>query len=298
MPFRSLLFALVLITPAFAQEPADEKPLPDIPTLMRQVEIHQRDADELRKRYTYRVLSIQRELDGKGNPKKTETEEREVLFLEGVQVTRLLKKDGKELSPKDQQKEEERIQKAVARAKERKAKADAKEKDTDANGRDIITVSRILELGQFSNPRRILLDGRPTIVADYTGDPKAKTRNRGEEVIKDLIGTAYIDEQDQVLRRGEGRFAHSFKIGGGLVASIREGSSFRFENTHVNSEIWLPRHVEGHGSIRVLLFMGFNGDVSADFSGYRRFQATTTILPEVSKVPDDQAPATTPQPEQ
>ncbi|WP_263408392.1 hypothetical protein [Terriglobus tenax] len=289
MRLRPHLSALLLAAPLLAQQPADEKPLPDIPTLMRQVEAHQRAADELRKRYTYRVLATQRELDGKGNAKKTETEEREVLFLEGVQVTRLLKKDGKELTDKERRKEEERVQKAVDKAKERKAKADAKDKDTDANGRDMITVSRILELGQFSNPRRILMDGRPTIVADYTGDPKAKTHNRGEEVIRDLVGTAYIDEQDQILRRGEGRFARNFKIGGGLVASIHEGSSFRFENTHVNDEIWLPRHVEGHGSIRVMLFMGFNGDISADFSGYRRFQATSTILPEVTRVPEDQA---------
>ena len=33
-------------------------------------------------------------------------------------------------------------------------KADASGKETDPDGRELITVSRLLELGSFSNPRR------------------------------------------------------------------------------------------------------------------------------------------------
>ncbi len=52
-----------------------------------------------------------------------------------------------------------------------------------------------------------------TIAVDYAGDPKAKTRNRAEDVIRDMAGTAWVDEQDRVLTRVEGHFVNTFKIG-------------------------------------------------------------------------------------
>ena len=86
-------------------------------------------------------------------------------------------------------------------------------------------MSRILELGTFSNARRVQVAGRDAIAADYAGDPKAKTRNKAEEVIRDLVGTVWVDEKDQELVRTEGRFVRSFKIGGGLVANIKAARS-------------------------------------------------------------------------
>ena len=64
-------------------------------------------------------------------------------------------------------------------------------------------------------PRRVELNGRDTIAVDYAGDPKAKTRNRAEEVVRDMLGTAWVDEQDHVLARVEGHFVNAYKIGAG-----------------------------------------------------------------------------------
>ncbi len=50
------------------------------------------------------------------------------------------------------------------------------------------------------------MNGRDTIAVDFAGDPKAKTRNRGEDVIRDLVGTAWVDEQDKVLVKVQGHF--------------------------------------------------------------------------------------------
>ena len=77
-----------------------------------------------------------------------------VAWINGVPVRRLLKKDGKDLSPDELKKENERIDKEAAKARERRDKADADGKETDPRGHDEITVSRLLELGRFTNPRR------------------------------------------------------------------------------------------------------------------------------------------------
>ncbi len=117
------------------------------------------------------------QLDHNGNLKKTTTTDAESLTIDGIRVDRVVARNGKPLSAKEAQKESDRIDKEVAKAKERREKLATEGKATDSNGDDILTVSRILELGTFSNPRRVDLNGRPTIVLDYAGDPNAKTRN-------------------------------------------------------------------------------------------------------------------------
>lgn len=267
-----------------------DRPLPDIPALMRAVETNQRAAEVIEKDYMYRSVQTERELDKHGGLKKSETKEYDIFWVNGVPVQRLTKKDGKELTATEQKKENEAIEKEVARAKERREKADAKGKESDARGDELMTASRALELGSFTNARRVQLNGRDTIAVDFAGDPKAKTRNRFEDIVRDLVGTAWIDEEDKVLVKAQGHFLNNFKIGGGLIANIQKGTNFALEQRKINNEVWLPAVVEGHGSARALLFFSFNGDVKAVESDYRKFKATSTILPGLNTVQPDAEP--------
>jgi hypothetical protein len=267
------------------------RPLPDITALLRAVEANEKTSEAVEKDYLYRSTVTGAQMDGHGGVKKTETTEYDVFWLEGVEVHRLMKKDGKELSADEQKKEGDRIDKAVSKAKERRAKADAKGKETDSRGEDLVTVSRLLELGSFTNARREQVNGRDVIAVDFAGDPKAKTKNRMEDVIRNVAGTAWMDEQDKVLVKAEGRFINNFKIGGGLVVNVQKGTSFSMEQRKVNDEVWLPARFEGQGSFRFLLFAGMNGTVKVVDSDYRKFKATSKILPGMSTVnprPDPQ----------
>lgn len=274
------------VAPGRAQGLNPEQPLPDIPTLMHEVEAHQKTAETVQKDYLYHAVDRTQQLDGNGRVKKTETEEYDVFWVEGVQVHKLTKKNGKELSAGEQQKQSKRIDKEVTRARERRAKAEAEGKTTDSNGNEEVTVSRLLELGSFSNARRVMLNGRKTIAVDYVGDPKARTRNRLENVIRDLAGTVWVDEDDHAIAKLEGHFLDTFKIGAGLVANIQKGTSFSLEQRKVNDEVWLPLEVDGRGTARMLLLFRFNGSFREIDSGYRKFKVTSTILPGVGKPSD------------
>jgi hypothetical protein len=261
---------------------------------MRQVEANQRLAESVEKDYLYREDSTLNELDKSGAVKKSEERAFEIFYIDGIRVARLVRKDNKDLSPDEIARENARIDKQVAKAKQRRARADADGKETDSDGRDEITVSRILELGTFSNPRRILVAGRPTIEVDYTGNPNAKTHNAGEGAIKLITGIVCVDEQDKFIQHAEGRFIDNYKVGGGLVADISKGTSFAATNTKINDEVWLPSHAEAHGHIRYLLFFSINGDAKITTSGYKKFKATSTILPNITVAPPD-PPSATPQ---
>lgn len=281
-------------TPAKAPDAAkaqiEDRPLPDVPALMQEVLKNQRKEEAVRKDYLYHAVETSRETDGHGGTKKTETKEYDIFWVEGVPVQRLVKKNGKELSPDEQKKENERIDKEVAKAKEKRAKADEAGKATDPRGNEEITPSRFLALGTFSNPRRVKLNGRDTIAVDYAGDPKAKTKNRAEEVVRDLLGTVWIDEEDQMIVKLEGHFVNAFKIGAGLVVNVEKDTNFGMQMQKINGEVWLPQEISGHGAIRFLLVVNFRGDEQAVFSDYRKFRTTSTILPGMSEIQTDPDP--------
>lgn len=290
-----LLASLVVLcgsTLGFAQ--GDDRPLPDIPMLMHEVEAHQKAAEAIKKDYLYHSFETEQQEDGHGRVKKTETKESDVFWISGVPVWKLVKKDGRELTDEEKKKENERIDKEVAKDKARREKKQAEGKETDPMGHDEITVSRFLELGRFSNPRREMLDGRSTIAVDYAGDLKAKTRNKAEEVVRDLVGTIWVDEEDRTIRKLQGHFLNSFKIGGGLLVNIQKDTSFAMEQRKINEEVWLPSRVDAHGSARALLFFNFAGTVHVVDTDYRKFKATSRILPGVTSVsePPPVAPST------
>jgi hypothetical protein len=263
--------------------PAD-KPIPDIPKLMRDVEANQRKSETVEKDYIYHSVETTQEIDSHGQTKKTTVTEYDIYWVNGVRVRRMVAKNGKPLGQDEIAKEDARVEKESAKAREKREKGNAQGKQTDPRGNEEVTVSRLLELGAFTNPRRVQLNGRDTIAVDYTGDPKAKTRNRAEDVIRDLAGTAWIDEQDHVLARVEGRFANAFKIGGGLIANIQKDTRFSMEQTKINGEVWLPARLEGQGSARALLFFSFNGSGRIVNSDYRKFRTSSTILPGMTQV--------------
>ena len=261
-----------------------DAPLPEAHALLLDVERNDKRLEALRRDDTYPVHMRQEQWNKDGSATKTERPDSESLTIEGVRVNRIVARNGIALTPQEQEKENERVDKDVGRAKERVAKAASKGEETDDRGDTVLSAGRILELGRFSDERRLVWHGRPTIVLDYAGDPGAKTHNAVENVVKDLVGTVWIDEADHVLVRGEGHFLNDFKIGGGLVADVRKGSSFDFEATRVADGAWLPATINGQGSVRVLLVAGFNGRMNLATSDYKRFRTSSRILPGETKV--------------
>jgi hypothetical protein len=278
------------------------QPLPSIRDLILDLERNQKAAEAAQKDYTYHVHFEEQVLGSSGAVKKDAITDAESVTIDGVRVDRVVARNGHQLTPAEAAKESERIDKVIAKAKLERARLVDKGKDTDANGDPVLSASRILELGAFSNPRRVLLNGRPTIVVDYAGDPNAKTRNRFESIVRDLVGTVWIDEQDRVLVQAQGHFLKDFKVAGGLLADIKGGSSFDFHNAKINNEVWLPSTVSAQGRIRILLVTGFNGRIHLVASNYKKFRTSTTIIQNDRAIgPDGQplapnapAPAATP----
>ena len=263
-------------------------PLPDIETLLTRVRARYDALDSLRKRYICTMTQVADEFSSNGS-KKSHTDQYQAFYVNNTLVQQHVSRDGRPLSPDDAKKEQQRVDKLVARLKSHE---DKPSKD------DIrLSASRLLKVATFTNPRREVLNGRPTLVFDYKGDPHAHTNNLGDEIMRQLAGTLWIDERENAIVRLNGTLQQNFHVGGGLLVNIRKGSWFNFTQSLVNSEIWFPTELSAHVDGRFLLIKGFNGNASQTFSDYRKLTTSVTILPGTQVLDDSDAPTPQAQPQ-
>src|ERR1700722_853003 len=265
--------SLVIVTAAALA--ADPPAIPDAATMLRDVEAHQKQLDKAREDYTFRSVQTTRELDSKGNTKKIETEEHEVFFVNGNEIEKLVRKNGKELTADQARKEQERVNKEVLKVSK------PGYKDTD---KDEITVSRLLEIVAFSHPRRVVLNGRNTIAFDFAGDEHAKTHGRGEDALKKVSGTIWIDEADREVSRMNATLDENYHVGFGLLASVAKGSNVVFDQALIRNESWLPTAITLHLQARAFLVAGFRAEIDIRFDQYRKFQTDAVQQPGATAV--------------
>jgi hypothetical protein len=242
-----------------------QAPLPDPAKLVREIELHQRRMDELRENYTFREGTLTDELAPDGTVKRVNNEEREVFFVNGYRIARLLRKNGKELSEGERKSEQSRIKALI--------ETDLKAPPGHTYNRrgENVGLGQILPLMKISNPRRIVLNGRSTLAFDFVGDPHAKAHGIAESAVRKIAGTVWIDDADREVSRLEAHFDDNFRIGGGFVASIQKGTSLIFEQSRLDKELWMPSVSEIHLAARELLWKNVRQNIHVKDSDFRRF---------------------------
>ena len=271
-----LLFAPLLL----AETP--QPPLPDIHQLLAQVQQHQKQVESMRENYTYDSVQTRQNVDASGQVKKTEIEEREQFYVNGHLISRLVKKDGVTLNGDAEKKEDARVMDLVAKAQ----KTPPEQRLQGPS----ITVSRILELMDLRSPRREMYRGRPTIVFDFVGRRDAKTHGMMEDASKKLQGTVYIDEADLQVAHLEVRVDDNLKFGGGLLASLEKGSTFRFDQAPVEGGLWLPTGSEANMQAKLFLFKNLREHLTQRDFGFRRFGVETGETAQVKPVVERRRP--------
>jgi hypothetical protein len=239
--------------------------MPDPATLVKEIEAHQRRMDELRENYTFHEITSTDELDPHGAVRAIESEERDVFFVNGYRIARLMKKNGRELSEGERAREQERIKGLIE--KDMKAPPGRSYNRRGENA----SVGQLLPLMKISNPRRVSLNGRSTLAFDFVGDSHAKARGLAENAARRIAGTVWIDETDREVARLEAQFDDTFRIGGGFLASIHKGTSLVFEQSRLGEELWMPTASEIHLAARELLVKGVRQNIHIKDSDFRRF---------------------------
>jgi hypothetical protein len=255
------------------------RPLPDLEALMKSIIANQEKVEELREHYTCRLTEVERKLDGDGRVKSSETKVYEVTPIGSDSVERLLSINGKELSASEQEKEDKRVQKEVEEIVKRREKQEQKKEQREARGEntkdkddDDITILDFLRISEITSVRREMFRGHEVIAFDFEPRKGFKPKNRAEDIINKLAGTIWVDEAAQQIARLEARLTDSFKIGGGMLASIGPSTAFAFEQEKVDGELWMPSFGEANISARFLLLAKFNRSMERRYSDYKKYQ--------------------------
>jgi hypothetical protein len=258
------------------------EPLPDIPTLLKDVGVNEEEVENILDNYTYTETSTSRELDTNGQMKVKESETFELTFYKGNRIRRLVSKNGKPLSPGDEADEQKRVEKRVRdlekkeTEKERKAQKDRDAAKSasgppDSERGQRISIADVFRASRLINPRRERFRGRDCIVFDFEPLPGYKPQKDYEKFFGKMAGAMWIDPADKQVARIEARLIESYKVGGGLLASLKEGATIVLEKERINQEIWLPSRAEINLGIRVLLVKGLNINRTITFGDYKRF---------------------------
>jgi len=261
--------------------------LPDLKALFKEIDDNQKAIDKLKENYAGSQSEEETEFEGDGKIKKHETNQYTFFYLDGDEITTLVKKDGKPLTEAEQKKENEKTQKRIEEHQKRQAKKEAKEEKAKQEGKaeekdkDDPDIEVFLRACQFVNPRRERFRGQDVLVFDFEPNPEFKPHKLAEKVVQKLAGVVWIDEKAHDVVRLEAYFVGDMRLAGGLLANLQKGSGFVFEQQFVNDEVWLPTYMEAHIGARVLLFKGIKVNVATRYWDYKKFNVAT--LSTISK---------------
>ncbi|MBL8207417.1 MAG: hypothetical protein JNM09_24505 [Blastocatellia bacterium] len=258
------------------------EPLPDMEALLRDVKANEEKIDEILEKYTFTEKQTDRETDSTGQLREKKSETFELTFYKGNRIKRLIEKNGKPLSASELEGENKRLEKRIREIEKREAEKEkkaSKEREVaqetagtpDGERGQRISISDVLRASKLTNPRRERFRGRDVIVFDFEPLPNYKPQKSYEKFFGKTAGAIWVDANDKQVARVEARLVEAYKVGGGMLASLKEGATFALEQDRVNNEIWLPTRADINLSVKVLMIKGFTANSIIEYGNYKRF---------------------------
>jgi len=248
----------------------------DVAELWREVHRNQDEIDKRVSEFAFRQKETDRTINNKGVITKETVKLYEVFPLPNREpVKKLISENGVLLSPEKAAKEDRRVQEEFEKAERDRDKDEKKmaqrRAEREKKEKEGAEISPFLKVCDFVAPRREQWEGRDTIVFDFRPKAGFRPQNRRESLIAKLVGVVWIDPVDKQIIRLEARLAEGFKVGGGLLASLKPGAALIVEQTRMEQGVWLPKFAHINLSVKILLFGGGDYNQIVEWSDYKHF---------------------------
>ena len=251
-----------------------------IRALIRQSAEKDIENDRAQRNYTYVQRAEERKFSGSGQAQSSETRTFEIMVLFEEPVRKLIAKNDKPLPPKDAAKEEEKIQKIIDERRsedegKRRKRLERQAKDADEAHQFVNEIAdaydfRLIALEAVSGHQAYVIDGEPR--RGY--EPKHKDA----KFLPKFRFRAWIDQATRQWLKLDIQCIDTVSVGLFLVR-LHKGSSIQIEQTEVNDEVWLPKHVLLTLDARIALFKGINMQEDVTYRDYRKFHTESKIIP-------------------
>jgi hypothetical protein len=274
-----LLFGIPVPRISAQQNSSPAVPLTDPAEMIRRVAAHEDENEKKKRDYTYEEKVLEKKLDGHGDVKSNETSGFDVMVIYGEHVERQVSKDDKPLPPKDAAKEEEKIDKLIAKYKneteDQRAKRLEKAEQSRRESRDF--VKEIADAFNFTMLPPETVDGRALYVIQGEPKPGYEPHSKNGKFLTKFRGKIWIDQNEYQWVKADLETIDTISFGW-FVARLHKGTHLYIEQTRVNDEVWLPKLVRLSLGARVALFRDLNYDVTQTYSDYKKFGAQTKIV--------------------
>jgi hypothetical protein len=267
--FLSCLTALALFARA---EP------PDLRELVRaSVQKDQLNANRA-KDYTYVQRTETRESDALGTVKNIKSETFDVMMIGEEQFRKLTARNDVPLTQSEARKAERGFEKAISRHAANSAKP---AKDDD---RSRAFVQELPEAFVFTFVGEELIDGRPVWVIDASPKPGYRGSAKRWELLTKFRGRLWIDQTELQWVRVEAETVAPVTFGW-VLARLAPGAKVTFQQTRVNSELWLPSKAATQGVVR-LGFRTLRSQTVVVWKDYRKYRTDSRIVSTEAAPPE------------
>jgi hypothetical protein len=263
---------------------AQDRPLPDQESFLKETRTHLQTDSALQSQYVYVETRREQKLDKQGRI----TEESVKVFesypgLPGeARWERLIAENGRPVPAGDLAKQDrERQTKAAGmvrrlaedgpreRARQEREYQKARRERDDAVS-DIFTVFDIRMTG------RERIEGHDTIAFSLTPRADAKPRTTEGGQMRHFAVRAWVSESDHELVKLDAEAIDTLSFGLGVIGRLHKGARLSFLRRKINGEVWLPAVASYSGSARVGLLFTLRRGGSSEYSGYRKYSVDTS----------------------
>jgi len=280
-----------------AREPAAESEAAKLPPTNDPKEIVRRATEvdhhnfERAQKYTCTQRQVVKQLDKHGKVKSTEIKTYDINFYFGEFYSKLVQVDDKPLSEKEQKKEDEKLEKFLAKrrneSEEDRRKRAEKEKKEREEGRAF--VRDVQNAYDFRLAGEEQISGADTWVIEATPRKDFKPTQPHADILKKIKGRMWIEKKDYNWVKVEAEATDTISFGLFLFR-IHPGSRFVLETSHINNELWAMHRLYINGSARIALLKNESVEQEDVFSNFKKFTSTVKILPGVREVPAEEKP--------
>jgi hypothetical protein len=228
--------------------------------------------------YMYERKTKIRTFEKDGRLKEDNEKVHEVFHVDGSEIERLLMKNGKPLSPKEEAEEQKRVDKEISKIKNESPKDRAKRRrETDKDKKEEIEARKeVLEAFRFEMEGEKEIRGRMCWGIRGVPMPGFTGKGRRADQMKKLTGLVWVDQQSYELTRMELDTHDTFAFGWFLLR-LQPGAKIRVDQTLINDEVWLPKEVDVRADARLLGKMLRLG-IEIRFDKFRKFSSDSKLI--------------------
>ena len=219
--------------------------------------------------------------------KPRETQLKRIVETKDWLIGRLIQIDGKPLAPKQDRKEEQRLERLLNNESLRRLES----KDQQQNERQARDLFRALPdafLFQYADPEP---GETPSMLEhlSFEPNPHFHAPSRRLEVLQAMRGTMLIDGTAGRLVRLQGTLFRGVDFGWGVMAHLNPGGTLLLEQRDVGGGRWGLATLSLHFTGKLLLLKALNIDTTVGTSDFRRMRDDLTLVEGLALLRDREA---------